>query len=93
MAPQAERRVLPQRISINPKRRWTMTTRGLDGRDRDKNGQIRAKNGNTHISTLRGEYGPHILPGVPGNTKLDTVLHRTGTPSLSQLLKPQHRKG
>ena len=30
---------------------------GLDGRARDKDGEIRHKNGNTRVDTLRGVYG------------------------------------
>jgi len=66
---------------------------GLDGRHRDKDGQIRAKNGNTRIGTIREEYGPGVLPGVSPQAKLETILQRTGAPSLTQLLKPKQPRG
>ena len=60
---------------------------GLDGRHRDQDGQIRAKNGNTRVDTLRETYGENFAPGVRGDMHLDTLLGRTGAPSLSQLVK------
>jgi hypothetical protein len=36
---------------------------GLDGRHRDKNGEISKKHGNTLVSTLRKIYGQHSRPG------------------------------
>lgn len=60
---------------------------GLDGRHRDQNGQIRAKNGNTRVDTLRETYGDNFAPGVRGDMQLDTLLARTGTQSLSELVK------
>ena len=36
----------------------------LDGRHRDKNGEISRKHGNTLISTLRQTYGARIRPGA-----------------------------
>lgn len=60
---------------------------GLDGRHRDQNGQIRAKNGNTRVDTLRETYGDNFAPGVRGDMQLDTLLARTGAQSLSELVK------
>ena len=60
--------------------------RGLDGRERDKNGQIREKNGNTLVRTLRKEYGPDFAEGYRSDTKLETVREDTGK-SLSELVK------
>ena len=60
---------------------------GLDDRCRDQNGQIRAKNGNTLVGTLRDTYGDGFAPGVRSDMKLDTLLERTGTQSLTELLK------
>jgi hypothetical protein len=37
---------------------------GLDGRKRDEDGQIRKKNGNTLVRTLREEYGPDKLESL-----------------------------
>ena len=60
---------------------------GLDGRHRDQDGQIRAKNGNTRVDTLRETYGDNFAPGVRGDMHLDTLLNRTAAPSLSKLVK------
>jgi hypothetical protein len=59
---------------------------GLDDRCRDKDGEIRRKNGNTRVDTLRETYGPGFAAGVRGDTKLSTVLRRTGARSLSELV-------
>jgi len=61
--------------------------RGLDGRCRDRDGEIRRKNGNTRVETLRETYGPNFSPGIRSDAKLSTVLQRTGARSLSELLK------
>ena len=47
---------------------------GLDGRARDKDGEIRAKNGNTRVDTLRETYGDNFAPGARGDTHLDMLL-------------------
>ena len=60
---------------------------GLDGRMRDQNGQIRQKNGNTEVGTLRQTYGDNFAAGIRADAHLDTVLHRAGVESLSQFLK------
>jgi hypothetical protein len=60
---------------------------GLDRRCRDNDGEIRHKNGATRIGTLRQTYGDNFAPGVRSDMKLDTLLDRTGSKSLSQLLK------
>jgi hypothetical protein len=60
---------------------------GLDDRCRDNDGEIRRKNGNTRVRTLRETYGPNFAPGVRSDAKLSTVLQRTGARSLSELLK------
>jgi hypothetical protein len=60
---------------------------GLDGRQRDADGEIRQKRGDTLVRTLRKEYGEQFLPDFRSDTRLDTVLQRTGAASLHQLLK------
>jgi hypothetical protein len=60
---------------------------GLDNRCRDNNGEIRHKNGATRVDTLRETYGDNFASGMRGDMKLDTLLERTGSKSLSQLLK------
>ena len=60
---------------------------GLDDRHRDTNGEIRRKNGNTLVETLREEYGPDFGREVRSDAKLETLLERTGYRSLSEYLK------
>lgn len=64
-----------------------MAPKGLDGRCRDENGEIRHKNGTTKVSTLRDTYGENFAADVRGDMKLDTLLERTGSASLSQFIK------
>jgi hypothetical protein len=64
---------------------------GLDGRCRDGNGEIRHKNGNTRIDTLRGTYCDSFATGVPGDMHLDTLLDKTGAKSLRNFLKSEGR--
>jgi hypothetical protein len=61
--------------------------RGLDGRQRDDDGRIRAKNGTTRVDRLRQTYGDDFAAGARGDMKLDTLLDRVGADSLSQFLK------
>ena len=60
--------------------------KGLDGRERDADGQIREKRGDTLVRTLRKEYGDQFAEGYRSDAKLDTVRRQEGK-SLSQLLK------
>ena len=60
---------------------------GLDNRHRDQNGEIRHKNGNTRVDTLRETYGDAFAAEFRGDMKLETLLHRTGSKSLSDYLK------
>ena len=62
-------------------------SRGLDGRYRDEDGQIREKNGNTRIDTLRQTYGEDFGEGMRGDAHLRTLLERTGSRSLSEYLR------
>jgi len=59
---------------------------GLDGRHRDKDGEISRKHGNTLISTLRQTYGAGFAPGRSGDEKLKDVLHDLDEPSLTHLI-------
>jgi hypothetical protein len=47
---------------------------GLDHRHRDQSGEIRRKNSNTLVRTLREEYGPGFAKGYRPDTQLGTVL-------------------
>jgi hypothetical protein len=60
---------------------------GLDGRHRDVNGRTRSKNGNTRVDTLRETYGEDFAERHRGDMKLETLLDRTGSTSLSGYLK------
>jgi len=61
--------------------------KGLDDRQRDQDGQIRKKRGDTLVRTLREEYGDSFAKGYRADARLDTVLEREGVESLDQLLK------
>jgi hypothetical protein len=61
--------------------------KGLDGRMRDQNGQIRQKRGDTLVGTLRKEHGPDFAEGYRSDARLDTVKRREGADSLDDLLK------
>jgi hypothetical protein len=61
--------------------------KGLDGRQRDANGEIRRKRGDTLVGTLREEYGDNFAKGTRSDARLDTLLDKTGAKSLSELLK------
>ncbi len=64
--------------------------KGLDHRQRDKSGLIHKKRSDTHVATLRKEYGESFLKGYKEKTKLGAVLKKEGVDSLHQLLK-KHR--
>ena len=61
--------------------------KGLDGRQRDQNGQIRKKRSDTKVGTLRAEYGDNFAAGYRADTKLGTVLKKEGVDTLDQLLR------
>ena len=61
--------------------------KGLDGRQRDLDGEIRRKRVDTLVRTLRNQYGDDFAQGVRSDARLDTVLKRTGATSLSEILK------
>ena len=62
-----------------------------DDRCRDDNGEIRRKNGTTHVATLRDIYGPDFAPGRRGDLHLNNFLEDIGSPSLSDYLKNRNR--
>lgn len=67
-----------------------MTTtyhKGLDGRQRDEDGEIRHKRRDTLVGTLRGTYGPNFAQGYRSDTELGTVLDREGVKTLDELRK------
>lgn len=58
--------------------------RGCRARN-DRNGQLRAKRGDTLVGTIETQYGVDL--GMRSDARLDTALDRYGVDSLSQLLK------
>jgi hypothetical protein len=58
-----------------------------DHRPRDLDGEIRHKNSNTRIATLRKTYGQDFARGYGGDTRLDTLLDKFGARSLGEYLK------
>lgn len=61
--------------------------KGLDDRQRDKDGEIRKKRDDTLVKTLRNEYGEDFAKGYRSDAQLGTVLEREGVASLHQLFK------
>jgi hypothetical protein len=61
--------------------------RGLDHRQRDRDGEIRHKRSDTLVATLRKTYGDEFAAGYRSDTKLGTVLKKEGADTLDQLLK------
>lgn len=66
---------------------------GLDGRHRDKDGEIDRKHRNTRVDTLRKTYGEDFLSDFRGDAHLGTVLDDTGAESLTDLVNSTGRKG
>jgi hypothetical protein len=60
---------------------------GLDGRHRDRDGEIHRKRSDTLVGTLRDEYGDNFAKGYRADAKLGTVLKNEGANSLDDLLK------
>ena len=60
---------------------------GLDDRHRDDDGEIRRKNGNTQIASLRDTYGEHFAGGYRSDMKLKNLLYREQAILLSYYLK------
>jgi hypothetical protein len=64
---------------------------GLDDRHRDVDGQIRRKNDNTRVATLRHTYGEDFALGHRSDMLLGTLLDRSGVDSLSEFIKKSRR--
>ena len=63
----------------------------LDDRRRDADGEIRRKRGDSLVGTRRDGYGPFFAPGARSDMRLDTLLNRTGSASLSDYLKSRKK--
>ncbi len=64
---------------------WKAPEPAPGGRERIANGRIRAKNGTTHVSTLRTTYGDQFADGVPEKVALSVLRNATGK-SLSEMV-------
>ena len=62
-----------------------MSKPNLDGRHRNKDGEISSKRGNTLVGTLRKIYGRGFAAGYPETATLSEVLLQLNETSLSQL--------
>jgi hypothetical protein len=62
-----------------------MSKPNLDGRHRDKAGEISGKHGNTLVGTLRKIYVRGFAAGYPETATLSEVLLQLNETSLSQL--------
>ena len=62
-----------------------MSKPGLDGRHRNKDGEISGKHGNTLVRTLRKVYGQGFAAGYPETAKLSEVMFHLNETSLSQI--------
>jgi uncharacterized protein (DUF4415 family) len=60
---------------------------GLDSVDRDKNGGVHRKHGNTHVGTLRKHYGAGFASGFKDTDTLARVLDTLDESSLARLMK------
>ena len=69
-----------------------MSKPNLDGRHRNKDGEISGKHGNTLIRTLRKIYGQSFAAGHAETDKLSEVLLKLNETSLSQLRR-DHETG
>ena len=69
-----------------PRRRESsMSKPGLDGRHRNKDGEISGKHGNTLVRTLCNVDGRGFAAGYPETAKLSEVMFHLNETSLSQL--------
>lgn len=64
---------------------------GLDKRHRDEDGEIRRKNGNTLVGTLRQTYGEDFAAGRRSDLKLENLLDDTGSSSLTDYLRNRNK--
>ncbi len=73
----------PSEIAANERR----PAAGIDGRHRDKNGEIARKYGNTRVKTLRKIYGANFAPAFSPDDTLASILSRLDELSLSHLIR------
>jgi hypothetical protein len=64
---------------------------GLDGRHRDKDGEISSKHGNTKVGTLRKQYGDDFAKGRRSDMMLKTLLGESKSKSLHEYLRKKRK--
>lgn len=64
---------------------------GLNGRHRNRDGEISRKHGNTLVGTLRRIYGPSFAAGAQDHETLSEVLADMDEPSLTRLVHDHER--
>jgi hypothetical protein len=69
-----------------------MSKPGLDGRHRNKDGEISGKHGNTLVRTLRKVYGQGFAAGYPETAKLSEVMLQLNE-TLAEPTPPRLRDG
>jgi hypothetical protein len=69
-----------------------MSKAGLDNRQRNHDGDISHKHGDTLVRTLREIYGQTFAAGYPATEKLSAILLHLNETSLSQLRR-DHETG
>jgi hypothetical protein len=79
-------------LAPDTKEECSMSKPSLDGRHRDRNGEISHKHGNTLVGTLRKIYGKGFAAGYPDTATLGEVLLQLNETSLSQLRR-DHETG
>jgi hypothetical protein len=62
-----------------------MKAQSVDGRRRNKDGEISHKHGNTQLGTLRKVYGKTFAAGYPDDAQLGDILLKLNETSLSQV--------
>ncbi len=70
-----------------------MAESGLDGRHRDKDGEISKKHGNTLVRTLRTIYGASFAHGFADTDTLKTVLEKEPAHTSLTQLRKEHADG
>jgi len=65
---------------------------GLNERCREEDGSIPRKRGDTLVGTLRQEYGEDFGPGARSDMRLDTLLDRADSHSLSEYIRRRNKR-
>lgn len=68
------------------------SSKGLDGRHRDRDGTISRKHGNTKIGTLRKEFGEQFAEGRRSDMLLKNLLAEGRATSLDDYLKHPRKR-